>query len=600
MARGKKKRLLWQLYPSYLLITLVSLLAATWFASISLKKSFLSQSAADLEARARLVEDQIIERLSPLDKPGIDFFCKKIGERVSSRMTVILPSGKVVGDSDEDPSRMDNHVDRPEVIRALKGEVGVSTRYSRTLGQEMMYVGVPLVRDGKGVGVVRISIPFIAIDEAMRGIEIRIALGGLLIAIFATIVSLWVSRRISRPLEEMKRGAEDFARGGLDHRLAVPDTEEMRGLAEAMNQMAAQLSERIATVIRQRRELEAVLGSMVEGVIGVDTEERVINMNEAAAEIFECPKAEAQGRSIQEVVRNPDLQGFVKMALSREQPVEKDIFIYSGEERVLSGRGTVLRDANGWRAGALIVLNDVTRLRKLENIRKDFVANVSHEIKTPITAIKGFVETLRDSGEKTAEETERFLGIIHKHVIRLEAIIEDLMSLSRIEQGAEREELLLTKDRVQTVLQTAIQVCEGRAEEKKIAIALSCPADIAARIDAPLLEQAVVNLLDNAVKYSDPEKAVHVEAVQTNQETIIHVRDQGRGIAKEHLPRLFERFYRIDKARSRKMGGTGLGLAIVKHIVEAHGGRVEVESTLGKGSTFSIILPKVSFHPSRP
>ena len=592
MTRGKKKRLLWQLYPSYLFSTLVSLLAATWFASISLKKSFLSQSAADLEARARLVEDQIIERLSPLDKPGIDFFCKKIGERVSSRMTVILPSGKVVGDSDEDPSRMDNHVDRPEVIRALKGEVGISTRYSRTLGEEVMYVGVPLVRDGKGVGVVRMSIPFIAIDEAMKGIEIRIALGGLLIAIFAAIVSLWVSRRISRPLEEMKRGAKNFARGALDHRLAVPDTEEMRGLAEAMNQMAVQLSERIATVIRQRRELEAVLGSMVEGVIGVDTEERVINMNEAAARIFECPKAEAQGRSIQEVVRNPDLQGFVKMALSSEVPVEKDIFIYSEEERVLSGRGTVLRDAKGERAGALIVLNDVTRLHKLENIRKDFVANVSHEIKTPITAIKGFVETLRDSGEKTPEETERFLGIIHKHVNRLEAIVEDLMRLSRIEQGAEREEILLTKDRVQTVLQTAIQVCEGRAEEKKITIELSCPEDITATIDSPLLEQAVVNLLDNAVKYSEHEKAIRVEAVQRDGETVIHIRDQGRGIAKEHLPRLFERFYRVDKARSRKMGGTGLGLAIVKHIVEVHGGHVEVESVLGKGSTFSIILPK--------
>lgn len=584
--------MLWQLYPSYLLITLVSLLAATWFASLSLRQSFLSQHAADLEARARLVQEQILERLDPLDKHGIDLFCKKVGEKVSIRMTVILPSGKVVGDSHEDPSRMDNHVDRPEVIQALNGKVGVSTRYSRTLGEEMMYVGVPLTRDGTQTAVVRMSIPFVSIDEAMRGIEIRIALGGLLIAIFATIVSLWVSRRISRPLEEMKRGAENFARGELDHRLAVPDTEEMRGLAEAMNQMAAQLSERIATVIRQRRELEAVLSSMVEGVIGVDTDERVINMNEAAARIFECSKTEAQGRSIQEVVRNTDLQAFVKTALSSEKTVEKDILVYSKDERVLSGHGSVLRDAKGGRAGALIVLNDVTRLRKLENIRKDFVANVSHEIKTPITAIKGFVETLRDSGEKTEEETARFLAIIHKHVNRLEAIIEDLMSLSRIEREAEREELLLTKDRVKTVLQTAIQVCEGRAEEKKIAIGLSCPEDISARIDPPLLEQAVVNLLDNAIKYSEPEKEVHIEAVQTDKATVIHVRDQGRGIAREHLPRLFERFYRVDKARSRKMGGTGLGLAIVKHIIEAHGGRIEVESLLGKGSTFSIILPK--------
>ncbi|MBN1104451.1 MAG: PAS domain-containing protein, partial [Deltaproteobacteria bacterium] len=369
-------------------------------------------------------------------------------------------------------------------------------------------------------------------------------------------------------------------------------TEEMRGLAEAMNQMATQLSERMSTVIRQRGELEAVLSSMVEGVIGVDSEERVIAMNDAAAKIFGRSQEDAQGRSIQEVVRNPDLQAFVKTALSSDEPVEEDILIYSKDERVLSGCGTVLLDAKGKRAGALIVLNDVTRLRKLENIRKDFVANVSHEIKTPITAIKGFVETLRDSGEKTAEETERFLGIIHKHVNRLEAIVEDLMSLSRIEQEAEREEIPMSESRVQTVLQTAVQICEGRAEEKKIAIALSCPPDITAVIDPPLLEQAVVNLLDNAIKYSGEEGAVHVEALGTDQEIIIHVRDQGRGIEKAHLPRLFERFYRVDKARSRKMGGTGLGLAIVKHIVEAHKGRVEVESILGRGSTFSIILPR--------
>ncbi|MFZ7112321.1 MAG: two-component system histidine kinase PnpS [Desulfatiglandales bacterium] len=593
MASAKKKRLLWQLYPSYLLITLVCLVAATWFASHSLRKSFLSQNAADLEARARLLEDQIIERLDPLDASGIDRLCKRIGARVSTRMTVILPSGKVVGDSREDPTKMDNHMDRPEVMKALKGETGVSTmRYSSTLEEEMMYVGVPLDRDGKRVGVVRMSVPFLALDEAVRDVEIRIALWGLLIAIFAAVLSLWVSRRISRPLEEMKRGAERFARGRLDHRLPVPGTEEMRGLAVAMNQMAGQLSERMSTVIRQRGELEAVLSSMVEGVIGVDLEEHVIVMNDAAAGIFGCRREEAQGRSIQEVVRNPELQAFVKTALSSGEPVEEDILVYSRDERVLSGCGMVLVDGKGMRAGALIVLNDVTRLRRLENIRKDFVANVSHEIKTPITAIRGFVETLRDSGERTPEETERFLGIIHKHVHRLEAIVEDLMSLSRIEQEAEREEILLSEGRLQTVLQTAVQICEGRAEEKKIAIELSCPPDMTALIDPPLLEQAVANLLDNAVKYSGEESAVHVEALGTDHEVIIRVRDQGRGIEKEHLPRIFERFYRVDKARSRKMGGTGLGLAIVKHIVEAHKGRVEVESILGRGSTFSIILPR--------
>ena len=220
------------------------------------------------------------------------------------------------------------------------------------------------------------------------------------------------------------------------------------------------------------------------------------------------------------------------------------------------------------------------------------MSNVSHEIKTPITAIKGFVETLQDTGEKTPEESRRFLEIIRKHVERLEAIVEDLLSLSRIEQDAGRKDIVLTEEKLWSVLKTAVQICEKWAEEKKIKINLTCVEDIGAEIVPPLLEQAVVNLLDNAIKYSEPEKPIHVEAVRTDRETIIHVRDQGRGIAKEHLPRVFERFYRVDKARSRNMGGTGLGLAIVKHIIKVHGGRVEVESTLGKGSTFSIILPK--------
>ena len=588
----KKKRLLWQLYPSYLLITLISLLAATWFSSVSLKRFAFERNVADLETRASLIEAQVIRGLAPLQPDAVDRLCKRLGERTDTRITVILPSGKVVGDSFEAPENMDNHLDRPEVIKAFTDHVGVSKRYSRTLDEDMMYVGIPLREDGRLLAVVRMSLPLTSLDEAMRSIEKKIAFGGLIIAALAAMICLLVSRRISRPLEEMEKGARLFAGGDLGHRLRTPKTEEMSGLAEALNQMAAQLDERISTVIRQRRELEAVLSSMIEGVIGVDMEERVISLNPAAARIFECDPAEVQGRNLQEVVRNPDLRNFLKEALSVEAPVEKDIRLYGDDERILNGHGTMLQDAGGGRVGALIVLNDVTRLRRLENVRKEFVSNVSHEIKTPITAIKGFVETLQDTGEKTPEESRRFLEIIRKHVERLEAIVEDLLSLSRIEQDAGRKDIVLTEEKLWSVLKTAVQICEKWAEEKKIKINLTCVEDIGAEIVPPLLEQAVVNLLDNAIKYSEPEKPIHVEAVRTDRETIIHVRDQGRGIAKEHLPRVFERFYRVDKARSRNMGGTGLGLAIVKHIIKVHGGRVEVESTLGKGSTFSIILPK--------
>ena len=588
---AKKRQLLWQLYPSYVLITVISLVAVTWYASSSLRHFFLERAGADLEARAYFFESRIMEHLDPLDEKAVDSLCKQIGNRASTRITVILPSGKVIGDTEKDPAGMDNHVDRPEIIGALTGSFGKSTRYSRTLDKDMMYVGIPLRRNGQIAAVIRTSVPVNAIDETIKNIQIKIALGGLIIAIFAAALSLLVSRRLTLPIEQIRRWAESIARGEFQFRPPDAGSEEIEALSEAMNRMAVELQDRIDTVMRQRNEMEAVLSSMVEGVIAVDTEERIISMNHAAAGMFRCDPSEAQGRSIQEVVRNTFLHHFLKETLSSQEPVEKDIVLSSGVERFLNAHGTVLRDSEGNQIGALIVLNDVTRIRSLENIRREFVANVSHEIKTPITAIKGFVETLRDGAVKNTEDTERFLGIIDRHVDRLEAIIEDLLRLSRIEQEAEREEIVLSEGRIREVLENAIRACDLKAVARKIRIKLSCDEDIAVKINPPLLEQAVVNLLDNAIKYSDEDSVIQVEVEQADKEIIISVHDQGCGIEKEHLQRLFERFYRVDKARSRQLGGTGLGLAIVKHITQAHRGRVSVNSALGKGSTFAIHLP---------
>ena len=321
-------------------------------------------------------------------------------------------------------------------------------------------------------------------------------------------------------------------------------------------------------------------------------EEKIISVNQAAGELFHIDLASVQGKSMQEAIRNPDLQRFVKKALSSERHVEADIVARGEEERTLQGHGAMLVDAEGERIGAVVVLNDITQLRKLETMRQDFVANVSHEIKTPITAIKGFVETLRDGALSDPEDAKRFLSIIQKHIDRLNLLIEDLLKLSRIEQDKSQEQIELINAGISDVLSNAAQVCSPQARAKDIEIEMNCDPSLTARINPPLLEQAVVNLLDNAIKYSDAGRTIRLDAYQTDTEVVIRTTDQGCGIEEQYLNRIFERFYRVDKARSRKLGGTGLGLAIVKHITQSHGGRVTVDSVVGRGSNFRIHLPR--------
>jgi two-component system phosphate regulon sensor histidine kinase PhoR len=589
---NRRKRLLWQLFPSYLLITLVTLLAASWYASEAMRRFFLDQTETDLKARASLLEKQIKGLISPLGAENIDTICKEAGRLSATRITVILPDGTVIGDSRETPRLMDNHANRPEIISALAGQTGTSLRFSNTLLQRMLYVAIP-IRDHQGiVAVLRTALPATALEAEIGSIQLKIALGGCIIALLAAAISWVISRRISRPIEQMKKSAEQFAAGDFSQQLNFSSTLEMAGLADALNQMANQLDHRIKTIINQRNQLETVLASMLEGVIAVDSEERIVSINRAAAQLFENETASCQNKSIQEVIRSSALQQFIRRALSNPKPAEEDITVYQNEERVIDVKSTPLLDADRQQIGTLVVFNDVTQLRDLENMRRDFVANVSHEIKTPLMAIKGFVETLQQGKVHRAEEKVRFLSIIQKHVDRLNSIIEDLLALSRIEQEDERREINFQQIKIRDIFEAAVQLCRPKAEEKKVRIELDCDKETTAVLDPTLIEQAVANLLDNAIKYSEPQSAVLLRSRRQNSEVVISVEDHGIGIAQKHLPRLFERFYRVDQARSRSMGGTGLGLAIVKHIAQAHGGQVTVESRLGEGSRFSIHLPQ--------
>lgn len=590
---AEKRRLIWVLYPSYLLIILLSVLTVTWYASVSSRNFFLKQTETDLEVRARFFQSTMQDLPDSYNPEEIDRLCKQIGESTSTRITIILPSGKVIGDSESNPETMDNHGDRPEFLGAVKNKKGISTRHSLTLDKNFMYVGIPVYRNDQLEAVIRTSIPVDQIDDAINRIQRKIVLCGIIIAFFTAVVCLIISRRISRPIEELRKNAEGISKGEYRFNRPRSAIEEIGNLHNAMKAMVSDLQNRISTITRQRNEIEVILASMDEGIIAIDNRENIISLNRAAEEIFDTTNKDAQGRSVQEAIRNRSFHDFVADVISGKDPVEKEITVFPGEEKFINGHGTKLVDANGKQIGALIVLNDITRLKKLESIRRDFVANVSHEIKTPITAIKGFVETLKDGGVDSSEDRDRFLDIISKHVNRLEAIIDDLLKLSRIERDAETEEgINLKHDRIFSIIETAVQVCTPNAQSKNIRISFDCDRELTANVNAPLLEQAVVNLLDNAIKYSNDNSKISVNARRTEEGIFIEVADEGRGIEKEHLPRLFERFYRVDKARSRQQGGTGLGLAIVKHITQAHGGAISVESTPGKGSVFTIKLPK--------
>ncbi|MFH1755630.1 MAG: histidine kinase dimerization/phospho-acceptor domain-containing protein, partial [Candidatus Latescibacterota bacterium] len=454
----RKSRLIWQIYPLYLLITIVSVIAVTWFASSTLKQFYLSETAKELESAARIIMEQNRLDFLHADPAKIDQLCKQLAAAGNMRISVILSSGVVLGDSEEDPRQMEDHSDRPEVREALAGQRGLATRFSYTVGIKMMYVAVPLKGSTGNAGVVRTAIPVAAIDATLHKIYRRIALVGIIIALLAAGLSYWISRRISRPFEELKHGAEHFAKGDFSKRLPLLNPEEFNALADAMNRMAGELDSRIKAIVHQKNQEQAVLSGMDEGVLAVDPDEQVIILNRAAAGMFEVDEAGAKGRSLQEIIRHANLQRLVRQALSGEAAAEEKLTL-GGGNRIVHAHGTALSDQDGKRIGVLVMLRDVTHINKLERIRRDFVSNVSHELKTPITSIKGFVETLLQSSRQDRVETEHFLKIIEKHTDRLHAIIEDLLTLSRIEQEAENTEINLEMEDINSVLHTAVDSC---------------------------------------------------------------------------------------------------------------------------------------------
>jgi len=587
----KRKKLLWQLFTSYLLVICLSVSALFWYATDTLKTNAIAEATRELTTQANLVAQLVRDNLTQGKDDLVKACCTSHASFLNSRITVVSSEGRVLADSQEDPSRMDDHSRRPEIRQALTGTPGTSQRFSETLNAMLVYVAIPVEKDNRLVGVVRASKPVEAVTLGLTQAYLGLGFAALSIVFLAALPSLYFSRKVGKVFLTLRDAASRLAEDDLDHRVDVPPWEEVAGLAGAMNRMAEQMSERTSLLNSRRQELEAVLSSMVEGVLIVDNGQRLLGMNLAAARLFKSKREDYHGRNFMEVLRNSDLQKFVQKALTSDSTVEDDIVILGQADVFLQAHGTLLSDLQGRRIGTLIVLNDVTRLKNLERMRSDLVTNASHELKTPVTAIKGFLETLRDGALEEPDTARRFLDIMIRQTNRLASIIEDMLSLSRIEKAAENATVRLERVEIARVLAGAHKELLSMAQKKGVGLTLSCQEGLQAMIQENIFQQAIFNLVDNAVKYTDPGGTVTISSRRKDQRMLICVEDEGIGIPREHLTRIFERFYRVDAGRSRKMGGTGLGLAIVKHIVTAHGGEIHVESSPGQGSKFCIELP---------
>ncbi|MGM0417146.1 MAG: HAMP domain-containing sensor histidine kinase [Thermodesulfobacteriota bacterium] len=593
MVKMKKNRLFWVIYPSYLIVIFVCVALGSIYSFTSLKSFFYSQVENTLYEKTDLFAPYLKKELAnQAPDSAIDTMCVDAGTRANVRFTVTDSSGKVIGDTEEDPGEMENHKTRPEIRSAYSGKPDSQIRYSETLEESMMYAAVPVYKDGSITAVLRSAVSVDFINKQLWLTNWGIITGGLLIAAFATLISFFFSLKISRPVTEITQGAKDFARGRLGAKLYSPDIEELGELADTLNKMAEELNQRLKTESRNKNELETVFYSMQEGVLAIDNDQKIMRLNQSALRILSMDIRDIKKKNVYELIRDSDLYKFIDKSVNSDKLVSSDLNYGSEKEKILNVRSSPLQDENDKRIGTLFVLQDVTRVRHLENMRSDFVANVSHELKTPMTAIKGFVETIREGGSLEPDKLDRFLSIIDKNVDRLINIINDLLDLSWIEKNEDTELIKFREEDVYKLTESAVKICEPFSIKKNIEIEIDMDSHIKLKANKVLLENALTNLIDNAVKYSNEGSRVIVTAKDAEKYVMISVADKGIGIPVFEQQRVFERFYRVDKGRSRKMGGTGLGLAIVKHVLNIHKGTIEIESTPGSGSCFTLKLPK--------
>ncbi|MBE7462812.1 MAG: PAS domain-containing protein [Planctomycetes bacterium] len=583
-----------KLYAGYVVLILTATSLVGFLVAHRIARDSEEQLERSLRAKAAFLRDIASAALLNPSSPGgeLQERIKRLGRETESRLTVIAADGTVLADSDDDPARMDNHAKRPEVIEAQTHEDGKATRISRTVGASMVYLAQAVrAPDGSICGYVRTALPLTEVEGRLADLRGRVIFGAFTAALIALILGFVVAHRITGPVTRLTRMVESLAAGDYSQKVPTQSRDEIGELALAVNAMASQLNERMQIILTDRNKLAAVLASMAEGVVAVDRDERVVHLNEAARKILRLGPADWVGHKIWEVTRTREVCESLSEAMGRNAELERELRLVTPPRDVfVKLHASPLRDSDGKLAGAVVILEDVSDLRRLEEVRRDFVANVSHELKTPLTAIRGLVETLIEEPEMERDTRVRFLDKVHRQTMRLSQIVTDLLTLSRAEaqDGALEREVLDLREPIRD----SARNLRITAEEKKIALSIEgCAEPLPLKGDYEAFRQAIDNLLDNAIKYTPAGGSVWVRAKRDGDDALVEVQDTGIGIDPMHQERIFERFYRVDKARSRELGGTGLGLSIVKHIAMALGGSVSVESFPGRGSHFRIRLP---------
>ncbi len=523
--------------------------------------------------------------------PDYQMLAEGMGRSLGLRATIIALDGTVLGDTDltrEQVSAVENHANRPELRQALKSGFGESKRFSYTVRKDMLYMAVPFGRP-QAEGVLRFSVSLRAIELLQAKMHKVVGVSVAAILLVSVLLTSLVSASVSRPLSEMSQIARSMAAGDFSKKVSIHTDDEIGELARSLNAMSEQIHDKIEGLDSERAKLDLVLSSMFEGVIVTDDQEQIILMNPSLRKFF-LVDTDPRGKKPIEVIRNTAVQDIVDRVIKDKQGLAtEEISVSIPEEKILKVNGVpIVR--NDKFEGAILVFHDITELRRLERIRQDFVANVSHELRTPISSIKGYAETLLEGAIEDRAHAKEFINIIYQDSNRLANLINDLLDLSRIESG--KMQMHFTRAEPASLIRRAISVIENQARAKSIALTLDVPAGLPEiRVDETRFSQIMINLLDNAIKYTLEGGSVTVFARMANDGVQIDVSDTGIGISDKDLPRIFERFYRVDKARSRELGGTGLGLSIVKHIVQAHGGQVWVKSEAGQGTTFSFTIP---------